>query len=369
MAFQKTNPYIYGTILLLTITALAALPFISTTISTRATGITRPVSERAEIKPLITGMVEKIYYKEGSQVSQNDVIALIRNDNLPAQTVSNNYDINQRQIFIHDLRLLTSTQGNIAMDRLHSPLYKQQLNRFQYQSTDQQASIKKVQKELDINATLIKDKVIAPKEAFDKQVESEKLQAAYGAFRRNQIAQWQQELAAYQAELSQLQATREQIHVDKKNYEIKAPVSGVLQGINNLYQGSVVQAGQTLAIVSPDSALIAECYVNTRDVGLLKAGQSVRFQIDAFDYNYFGILTGSIINIDNDFTLIDNQPIFKVRCSFEAKQLRLKNGYTGKLKKGLTLQARFIIGERTLWQLLFDKIDDWLNPAAPTTDS
>jgi HlyD family secretion protein len=28
----------------------------------------------------------------------------------------------------------------------------------------------------------------------------------------------------------------------------------------------------------------------------------------------------------------------------------------------MTLQARFMVAERTLWQLLYDKVDDWMNP-------
>lgn len=358
-------PIIYILLLSLIVVGLASLPFISTTISTRASGIIRPSTERTEIRPILTGIVEKVLYKEGQTVQEGAVIATIRDDVSPIQAVSNQYDINQRQRFIYDLQLLTSSQGNVSMQALQSPLYKQQLNRFQYQLTDQQASLKKVQKELDMNNTLLKDRVIAPKEAFDKQVEHEKLQAAYEAFRRSQVAQWQQELTTYQTELSQLNATRGKIHADKKNYDIKAPVSGVIQGINNLYPGNAAQAGQAIATISPESDLIAECYVNTRDIGLLHTGQQVRFQVDAFDYNYFGILTGKVISIDNDFTMANNNPEFKVRCSFDTTQLHLKNGFTGKLKKGLTLQARFIIGKRTLWQLLWDNIDDWLNPTAP----
>jgi HlyD family secretion protein len=47
------------------------------------------------------------------------------------------------------------------------------------------------------------------------------------------------------------------------------------------------------------------------------------------------------------------------------KQLHLKNGFAGELKKGMTVQARFVVIKRSLWQLLFDKIDDWVNPTAP----
>ena len=32
------------------------------------------------------------------------------------------------------------------------------------------------------------------------------------------------------------------------------------------------------------------------------------------------------------------------------------------IKKGMTLQARFYVTRRTLFQLLYDKADDWLNP-------
>jgi hypothetical protein len=88
------------------------------------------------------------------------------------------------------------------------------------------------------------------------------------------------------------------------------------------------------------------------------------FQVDAFDYNYFGILKGRVIFIDNDYTVEGNEPVFKVRCSFDSRPFHLKNGFSAVLKKGMSFQSRFIIGRRSLWQLMFDKLDDWLNPAA-----
>jgi membrane fusion protein, peptide pheromone/bacteriocin exporter len=102
--------------------------------------------------------------------------------------------------------------------------------------------------------------------------------------------------------------------------------------------------------------------VASKDIGFLKIGQPVQFQMEAFDYNYFGGLVGKILAIDNDYTLINNTAMFKVKCGIDKKLLSLKNGYTGQLKKGLNFQARFKVTNRSLWQLLFDKLDDWLNP-------
>jgi HlyD family secretion protein len=63
------------------------------------------------------------------------------------------------------------------------------------------------------------------------------------------------------------------------------------------------------------------------------------------------------------------QPYFKVRCSLDQHELSLKNGYVGKIRKGMTLQARFFVTRRTLFQLLYDKADDWLNPNVTTNQT
>jgi HlyD family secretion protein len=134
--------------------------------------------------------------------------------------------------------------------------------------------------------------------------------------------------------------------------------------LNAKYPGSSVQPDEIICSVSPEGPLVGECYVSSRDMGLLKKSQPARFQIDAFNYNYFGVLKGCIISLDNDFTLVDNKPAFKIICRFDENKLKLKNGYRGEIKKGLTFRARFICGTRSLWQLLYDTMDDWFNPVA-----
>ena len=120
---------------------------------------------------------------------------------------------------------------------------------------------------------------------------------------------------------------------------------------------------KSLGEISPDSGLIAETYVAPKDIGLLKIGTKARFQIDAYNYNEWGMATGKITSISSDIFMQNGaQPFFKVRCLLDKNSLNLKNGYVGKIKKGMTLQARFFVTRRTLFQLLYDKADDWLNP-------
>ena len=88
----------------------------------------------------------------------------------------------------------------------------------------------------------------------------------------------------------------------------------------------------------------------------------VNFQIDAFNYNEWGLVAGKIIDIANDFVLINEQPVFKIKCELKQQTVALPTGYTANLKKGMTLRGRFVVAKRSLYQLLYDKVDDWVNP-------
>ncbi|MEO5891651.1 MAG: HlyD family efflux transporter periplasmic adaptor subunit [Ferruginibacter sp.] len=357
---------LYWFILLMLTCGIASLPLIKLDISVKSAGIIRPVDEKTDIRSSVSTVIDTIYFKEGDTVQKGDIIIQLRKENLAIKKTRNDFEMNQREKFIADLSILTRHSGfsTAITANMQSPVYKQESSRFTFQLSELTSQLKKVQKELYIDSVLSADNVISPKEMFDKQIEHEKLISNIQATREQQIATWQQQLANYKLEKSQFENANRQLREDDNFYSIKAPISGVLQNFNKYYQGSVVQAGEILAVISPQAALIAECYINTRDIGLLKTGQPTLFQIDAFDYNYFGVLTGKIISIDNDYTIIDNRPAFKVRCFLDGRQLSLKNGFTGNIKKGMTLQARFIVTRRSLWQLLFDKISDWINPVA-----
>lgn len=88
----------------------------------------------------------------------------------------------------------------------------------------------------------------------------------------------------------------------------------------------------------------------------------MKFQIDAFNYNQWGLATGKIVEIGRDIEMINETPIFKIRCKIDQEYLTLKNDIKGNISKGMTYNARFKLTERTLFQLLYDKVDDWLNP-------
>jgi HlyD family secretion protein len=85
--------------------------------------------------------------------------------------------------------------------------------------------------------------------------------------------------------------------------------------------------------------------------------------IDALNYRDWGAMDATVIDVADDASLNGELPVFRVRCRLSRPDLRLRGGHRVPLGKGMTFRARFVIAERSLLQLLFDDVDEWLNPA------
>jgi membrane fusion protein, peptide pheromone/bacteriocin exporter len=363
--FKKVQ-LLYWTIIVMICSASISLQFIYVDISVNAIGVVRPANERTPIRAMIPGVIENIFYREGDYVPKDSIILTLQNNITMPKLLSLNSDIAEKQSYIHDLETLTSDLAIKSPTRIFpaSLVYRRQLMRYIYQLNEQQASLSKVEKELSTDSSLHAQQVISHKEYFDKSIEAQKLRASIAIIRGEQMSAWQEQLSDLKSELSQLLAEKALSTQQANNYEVRAPVAGTLQGLSTRYEGGVIAAGDAICELSPESQLVAECMVQSNDIGLLRLNQRTVFHFDAFDHNYFGTVKGKILSIDNDYTIIENLPVFKVRCQLDRNNLELRNGFIGKVKKGLTVHARFLVTRRRLSQLLFDKIDDWLNPVA-----
>ena len=362
---------IYTTILVAVLGAVAALPFIYVDVSVRAGGLVRPVTERSEVKAHLSGIISVLYVREGHAVRAGQPLLRLRSEVLDTKFRLVALQQAEKQTYIQDLLRLTNlsdeqlltTPDRAAALGLRSPLYRQQYEQFRFLSRENQQTKAKRQRELETSQKLLTDKVIARLEHEDNEFAWQSAVAQHQTMIERQRAEWQQALTQHQLQLTELQAQERQFRQEQAQYTLNAPVGGTISQLTGRYAGSVVQAGDVVALVSPDSTLIVECYVPPKDIGLLREGQAARFQVEAFDYNQWGMVEGEVIEVANDFTLVDNQqPAFKVRCRLRQSFLQLKNGYRGYLKKGMTVQARFAITRRSLFQLLYDQADDWLNP-------
>lgn len=148
-------------------------------------------------------------------------------------------------------------------------------------------------------------------------------------------------------------------------FKIIAGVSGTLINIPPIGSGDFIYPNQKLGEISPDSTLIAVASLSPSDIAFIEKDQKVLFQVDAFNYHQWGLLEGTVLEISDDLSMISESEVaFKVICRLNGDKLRLKSGIEGEIKKGMTFNGRFVGARRSLFQLLHDKVDDWLNPLA-----
>lgn len=110
---------------------------------------------------------------------------------------------------------------------------------------------------------------------------------------------------------------------------------------------------------SRESNLKIECLVSPSEVGLLTVNDPVNFQIDGFPFEQWGMANGKILHISDDASMIKGKPKYMVICSLHKTSLLHSKNTSVHLKRGMTLRAKFKITQRTVFQLLFDKIDDF----------
>lgn len=349
---------IYTTVLGAIVLALVAAIFIKVDVSVNVPGIIRPVTEKTELRSLTTGSIAKVLVKDGQTVKAGEPLLLMQQDITNSKLNQASFELNKRHSYINDLQLLASGAGH----RVRSGQYRQQYILHQASVSEQRALVEKLKSDFNMFSRLYDEKVIARKEFIEKKYAYEQARAAYQARIAEQQARWQQELEQARVEAQQYSSGKDQLQRERDLLEIKAPVSGTVQQFSGRYAGGSVQTGELLGFISPDSGMIAETYVSPADIGYIYEDMPVKFQVDAFNYNSWGVLEGKVISIDNDFSIVNDQPFFKVKCALSTHTLTLPNGVEGKLKKGMTMQCRFILARRGLLQLLYERTDSWINP-------
>lgn len=354
---------IYSITLLAIILAVLALPFIHTTISVKGLGLVQSNIEKTEILAPVSGKIVAINLKDNQKVHKGDL--LIRIDAaIPKQQsdILSNKN-NQLQNLLNDAEMLIKAldfaKETVSLQTgLYNSSWQQYLEQQQNALNAKEQSFK-IYKRYE---TLHTKRVVTQAEYEQYKYNYEQALSDLKMVAKRYRTQWQTEANQYRNELKEIQNQKIQLNEQEKLYTVKSQLSGSVQNLTGLQIGAYVYANQKIADISPDTALLAFCFIKPSDIGLIKKGQHVRFQIDAFNYNQWGMLTGKVVDISDDIFVQDQTTYFKVKCKFDKNYLQLKNGYKGHIKKGMSFNANFTVTKRSLFQLLYDKVDDWINP-------
>ena len=349
---------VYLMCLVLLIGLLIGLPLIRIRVSVSGHGIIRPMQEKASIIPLTSGMVEKIFVKEGDYVHMSDPILKISSYDANRNLQLLKRELIDTEAYMADLEGLLSDPPAVPAGQKFRSAYWEFCKHLDYLTL----MYEKAEREWTRQRGLYEGGLISEKLyddlSFSKNKALQEKDRYLGARRR----EWQDQYTEY-GERKRLLAKQVQMAEESiRRSMILAPVSGSLEEFSGIFPGSVLNGGEPIGIISPDTRLIGEIYIPSKDIAYLRNHQEVSLLIDAFPSREWGPVKAEIYEISRDYIWMERQVVYRVRCHLPQTRLVLPNGYEGELLKGMTFQARCMIASRSLFQLLTDKADDWLDP-------
>ena len=360
--YSKRSQKIYLFLLFLLLGALLSLPFIKVNIYTSVRGVIKPQEERIPLRINQQGQVIYSILRPHQLVHKGDTLLRLAHPVLDEKKTLLSEQLAEHQAFITDLQQLIATP---QQPTLLTPRFKKQWLLFKESRAELNTRFKQASFDFNRDKSLFEKGVIAQIEFNKTQLAYDLAKNALAQLQQRMMAQWETELHDFEHEQDQLQSNLKQLQQNQPQFILTAVSTGTLLILEGVPVGSWVFAGQQLGELSPNGNLIVEAYVPTHKIGEIHPQAEVKFQIDAYNYQQWGTVKGEIQRLGKDVELLNNVPVFKLQCSLAQDKVSLPNGVQAHLQKGLTLTALFYQNRRSLYDLLFDDINDWMNPNQP----
>jgi HlyD family secretion protein len=356
---------LYWIILISLFTCFIALPFINVDVSVQSRGAITTLNKMVQLNSPITAKVTAVNISENKYVKRGDTLIVLQQSGIVNEIKLVNKQLELQTDYIDDItRLLNSSENT----EVKTTLYQKEYEDYKTSVIKGRRKIDKLQVDFKRTSTLFKDGVVAlttyQEDSFKVEEARDELKMYISALN----TRWETEMKNYIISNQELKSKIENLWQQRSQYLLASPFDGSIIDFNGVAVGNFLTENQLVAYLSPQQQLIAECYISPSDIGFIKSGMPVHLQIDTYDYNQWGMLEANVFEVADDVSLIDEKYMYLIRCHLKDDKLQLRNGLIGKMKKGMSFTGRFIVTQRSLFQLLFDTVDDWLNPKVLSND-
>jgi HlyD family secretion protein len=362
---NRQSSIIFLVILLMITIAFAALPIIKVEVGVEARGAIRDIQNNVVIGSLIQGQVLYHHLAEDRVVSKGEKLLVLNAAVLETEREKINQEIQTNIEMEQDLNTLL--QSKTSLLTLRSGLYQQAYNQYTRELNTLEIKKQYTQSVLQRTSKLYKQEVVAKMEFEKAQFDADLANSELQLLQEQQRKTWEIETQRIRQQLLELRTKLNLLQNQAQNYTINAPCSGTLVQANGIEAGSYVMPGQQLAFISTQDSLLAEVYIPAYHIGYIRKNTRVRILLDAYNFHEWGTINGQVKEVSSEIKIVNKTPVLLAQVSLDRKVLKLKNGYVGKLKKGMTLSAHFILQKRSLFALLYDKAEDWLDPRKTST--
>jgi len=358
-----------------------------------ASGKIIPNGHNKIIQPLGIGAVTAIYVTEGQKVEKGAILIELDASAVNAEITQLTTDYRFTEQQFKRLKWLTAqrdkqhetpnpwkdpvlrSQWQEYRDRLNTLQSEKNKRQAEYRAAVQQAeklaAILPIITQRSNNEKILTDKKLFPKQQF-LETEQQRLSAFYDLeSQKNHVQELQQTLLEIDAQIRHTRSDftktqmEEREETERKLENIKqdllkarnrqkalrmiSPINGIVQQLAVYTVGAIVTPAQVLMVIVPQNApLEIEAYIENKDIGFVKEGQSAMIKLDAFPYTKYGTLDGSIVNLSND-AITDKAKglIYKARVSLKQTLIQLDKKAV-QLEAGMAATVEIKTGRRRL---------------------
>lgn len=365
---SRKSQAIYLTLALLVVMVIASLPFIYVDVSVSAPGFVTTQYEQQSLLAPSEGRVLFSRIISNERVKKGDTLLILDQEVLDAQYIALSERQKENEESIHDLLALVKMDSMSLEGGTISPAtskYNSDFESFRRQYLQHVLQANKKLVDYDRNKVLFHQDVLAKSEYELTLFLAREELARLGSMLQQKINVWQDDLTARFIQQRAISAEIRNLRDEMQRRYLLSPMDGTILISTDVQVGSSLTANQRLGELSPDAELVVSAMVVPLNAGYLHIGQEVKVQVDAYNYNQWGLLGGSVLEISDD-VLIDqltNTPYYRVYCKLLSDTLTHRNGAVGRMKKGMTANVRFIQSRESLFTLLVKRADSWLNPS------
>jgi HlyD family secretion protein len=360
----------------------------------RAPGSVRPVSPpqqvfidfHGDVPGAVLGIaVVEVKYKQGDRVHQGDVLIRMDTTRLDSEiskrelTIRSGekelWQLGERQELLDDE--FDKAQAETRAELLQAEEdYRRAIGQRKVDIERAEAELRAAQQKRSRSETLVARGGAAPPEELDELIararkaksdlEGAQLEVVSKAevFRRKLERQEKQYLGKrkelereqlhIQQEVDLAKNERDKLVLERQQAVVVAPLDGVITS-RELKVGDVPKPGEPVAEIAELNGFLFEVEVLNEDAGLLRGGLPARVKINAYDYQKYGTLNGSVCFIPPDSSVTQGRAVYLVRIELETDEVA-RGDYRGRIKFGMTGQAEIVTDQESLLSLLVRRI-------------
>lgn len=367
----------------------------------QATGKLEPLGSTIDIKAPMGGVIKEILVKDGELVQKGQI--LIEMDTTAAKARLNAL-IQVRDRTLADLEL---SRGQLGASVNRENLNENQRRRLDSLRSEFESRVAASQSTIDqaksqLKATIhqfnAKTKALAIREKILQDITP---LAAEGAMARSQYLKELQEVELLRGEVQSLQANKlkaeqsirelqnklantkslslidfstkieegqkqiaqltNQISETKltlRYQELRSPSPGLVFDLQPSAPGYVVNSEKPVLKIVPTDKIVARVFISNQDIGFIKKGQNVKIRVDAYPYNEYGELSGTIESLGSDVLEPDekfNYYRFPVTIALQSDAI-YKKGRKLPLLIGMSVNANIVLRQRPVIAIFTQKI-------------